>query len=155
MWLAIDLQFGHLYVKESNSRLKADIELSTGREVIPVTQGIPWLGFVVFPMHRRLKRRNVINFRQRLRGRLDDCQAGRISFAELDACVKGWVNHVHYADTWGLQRHVFGAMAPIRGPRRGQGGSGMLGPHQRPPSHHTRRPQPSRCARSQQSERQF
>ena len=89
-------------------------------QVMPVTQGIPWLGFVVFPTHRRLKRRNVINFRQRLSGRLDDYQAGRISFAELDASVKGWVNHVRYADTWGLRRHVFGSMAPIRGPGRGR-----------------------------------
>jgi RNA-directed DNA polymerase len=39
--------------------------------------------------------------------RLDAYRAGRISFAELDASVKGWVNHIRYADTWGLRRHVF------------------------------------------------
>jgi hypothetical protein len=38
---------------------------------------------------------------------LDAYQAGRISFAELDASVKGWVNHVRYADTWGLREHLF------------------------------------------------
>lgn len=32
-----------------------------------------------------------------------------ISFAELDASVKGWVNHVRYADTWGLRTHIFNA----------------------------------------------
>lgn len=98
----------------------ADLRLTAHpvAQVMPVTQGIPWLGFVVFPTHRRIKRRNVINFRQRLSGRLDDYQAGRISFAELDASVMGWINHVRYADSWGLRRHVFGNMTPIRGPGR-------------------------------------
>jgi len=34
---------------------------------------------------------------------------------ELDASVKGWINHVRYADTWGLRRHVFRAL-PVRAP---------------------------------------
>jgi hypothetical protein len=34
-----------------------------------------------------------------------------ITFAEFDASVKGWVNHVRYADTWGLRRHVFRDLA--------------------------------------------
>ena len=29
---------------------------------------------------------------------------------ELDASVKGWINHVGYAHTWGLRRHVFRAL---------------------------------------------
>jgi len=29
-----------------------------------------------------------------------------ISFAESDACVQGWINHVRYAATWELCRHV-------------------------------------------------
>ena len=33
--------------------------------------------------------------------------SGAISFAELDASVQGWINHVRYADTWGLRRHLF------------------------------------------------
>ena len=35
--------------------------------------------------------------------------------AELDAGVQGWINHVRYADTWGLREHLF-ATHPI--PRR-------------------------------------
>jgi hypothetical protein len=35
-------------------------------------------------------------------------QAGAITFAELDASVQGWINHVHYADTWGLREHILG-----------------------------------------------
>jgi hypothetical protein len=38
-------------------------------------------------------------------------QDGKITFAELDAGVKGWVNHVRFADTWGLRKTVFRRLA--------------------------------------------
>lgn len=76
-------------------------------QVMPCESGLPWLGFVVYPSHRRLKRRNTVHFTRRLACNIDLYQAGDISFAELDASVNGWVNHVRYADTWGLREHIF------------------------------------------------
>jgi RNA-directed DNA polymerase len=34
--------------------------------------------------------------------------AGAASFAEFDACVQGWINHVRHADTLELRAHVLG-----------------------------------------------
>lgn len=85
---------------------------------MPTKDGIPWLGFVVFPTHRLLKRRNAVNFTRWLARNFDDYAAGRISFAELDASVQGWINHVRFADTWGLREHIFSSH-PI--PRRNNG----------------------------------
>ncbi len=81
-------------------------------QVVPTRGGIPWLGFVVYPTHRLLKRRNAVNFTRRLAANLEAYQNGRISFAELDASVQGWINHARYADSWGLREHVF-ATHPI------------------------------------------
>jgi hypothetical protein len=78
-------------------------------QVIPCAAGIPWLGFVVYPTHRRLKARKAVHFTRRLAQLIDRYESGLISFAELDASVKGWVNHVRYADTWGLRTHIFNA----------------------------------------------
>ena len=65
----------------------------------PVTEGIPFLGFIVFPDHRRLKRRKGIAYRRRL------IQLKNTSTREqIDASVKGWINHVRYGDTYGLRR---------------------------------------------------
>jgi RNA-directed DNA polymerase len=89
----------------------------TEAQVLPTESGIPWLGFVIYRSHRLLKRRNVVNFTRRLERNLDAYQAGKISFAELDASVKGWINHVRYADSWGLREHVF-STHPIRPPTR-------------------------------------
>ncbi|MBN2472461.1 MAG: hypothetical protein JXN59_17170 [Anaerolineae bacterium] len=62
---------------------------------------------MVYPTHRRIKARNVVKFTRRLEHLLDLYQAGAISFAELDASVQGWINHVRYANTWGLREHIF------------------------------------------------
>lgn len=77
-------------------------------QVLPVSAGTPWLGFVVYPAHRRIKSRNVVKFTRRLRERWSEYTHGQITFAEFDASVQGWVNHVRYADTWGLRKHVLG-----------------------------------------------
>ncbi len=69
--------------------------------------GVPWLGFVIYPTHRLLKRRNAVNFTRRFRHNIALYEAGEISFAELDASVNGWINFVRYADTWGLRTHIF------------------------------------------------
>jgi RNA-directed DNA polymerase len=75
-------------------------------QVQPVVAGIPWLGFVIYPSHRLLKRRNVLHFAKRLQHGFDLFRAGRITFAELDASVQGWINHVRYGDTWGLRTSI-------------------------------------------------
>jgi len=82
--------------------------------LVLVQHGIPWLGFLVSPTYRRVKARNVRNFRRRLRERWREFCAGAISFAEFDASVRGWIKHVRYADTWGLRQ--CGLDTPLRRP---------------------------------------
>jgi RNA-directed DNA polymerase len=79
-------------------------------QVVPVTQGVPWLGLVVFPDRRRVKGRNVRRGARRLGERFEAWRAGRISFAAFDASVQGWIEHVRHADTWGLRERV---LAPL------------------------------------------
>ena len=75
-------------------------------QTMPVSAGFPWLGFVVYPTHKRVKARKVVQARRRLTDRYDAWRAGRISFGEFDASVQGWINHVRYADSWGLRGHL-------------------------------------------------
>lgn len=73
----------------------------------PVTEGIPWLGFIVFPQKRRLKRRKGLYFRRRLRCMATAYSEGRLDIEQLRASIKGWVNHVRFANTVGLRKVVF------------------------------------------------
>ncbi|MBM4467631.1 MAG: RNA-dependent DNA polymerase [Chloroflexi bacterium] len=78
-------------------------------QVYPVTTGIPFLGFRVYPAHRRLKRRKGIAFQRRLKQLLAAYAAGAVEQEQLDAAVRGWVAHVSHGDTYGLRRAVFQA----------------------------------------------
>jgi retron-type reverse transcriptase len=75
-------------------------------QVFPVATGIPFLGFRLFPDHRRVKRRKVVHFRRKLRRLVEDYQNRTISLAQLEASVQGWINHVRYGDTWALRKAV-------------------------------------------------
>ncbi len=61
---------------------------------------------MVYPTHRRLKARKAVEATRRLTDRFDAWRRGQISFAEFDATVQGWINHVRYADSWGLRETV-------------------------------------------------
>ncbi len=75
-------------------------------QVTPVKHGIPWLGFVIHPDFRRIKGRKVRHASRHLGSRYDAWRAGKISFAEFDASVQGWINHISYADSWRLREKV-------------------------------------------------
>jgi retron-type reverse transcriptase len=75
----------------------------------PVTEGFPFLGFVIYPTHRRLKRRKGIAFQRRFRKLLAAYAQGEIDYERLNASVQGWINHVSYGDTWGLREALFAA----------------------------------------------
>ena len=92
-------------VVERLQRLRLTVHEGSA-QVAPVTAGIPWLGFVVYPTHRRVKARKVVQARDGLAS--DSTPGGlvEISFADFDASVRGWINHVRYADSWGLREHV-------------------------------------------------
>ena len=70
----------------------------------PTTEGIRFLGFVIFPTHRRLLRRKGIHYWRRFHHLLADYHSQRMQRPRLDASLRGWVNHVRYANTWGLRR---------------------------------------------------
>jgi retron-type reverse transcriptase len=85
-------------------RLTVHLERAQPR---PVTEGLPFLGFTLFPTHRRLKARKIISFRRKFKQQVAELKAGHLELDSLHATVAGWVNHVRYGDTWGLRRALF------------------------------------------------
>ncbi len=72
--------------------------------VTPVTQGIPFLGFRIYPTHRRLKRRNGVAFARRYRKLRRAAARGELTIEEVDCRVRGWIAHAAHGDTYGLRR---------------------------------------------------
>jgi retron-type reverse transcriptase len=74
--------------------------------VVPVSTGIPFLGWRIYPDHRRLKRRNGIAFQRRFARLLRDVATGRVDWETVHASVNGWIAHVAHGNTWGLRRSL-------------------------------------------------
>lgn len=91
-------------VSERLARLR--LTAHPGAHPRPVTEGIPFLGFVTWPQRRRLKRRKGLYFRRRLAGLAAAYRVGAIPLAQLTTHVRGWINHVRFANTVGLRKAV-------------------------------------------------
>jgi RNA-directed DNA polymerase len=73
----------------------------------PVENGVTFLGFVIFPDHRRLKRRKGIAYQRHLKSLAVQYRAGEIEWKDVNASVQSWIGHVSHGDTWGLRRSIF------------------------------------------------
>ena len=81
--------------------------LHPGAHPRPVTEGFPFLGFLVYPDRRRLRNRKGYHFRRRLRLAAKAYQEGTLSREAFQASIRGWVNHARYGNTVGLRKAVF------------------------------------------------
>jgi RNA-directed DNA polymerase len=70
----------------------------------PVREGFPFLGFVVYPHKRRLRRCKGVAYARKFRRLAQDYAGGRTPLDRVTASVLGWVNHASYGDTLGLRR---------------------------------------------------
>jgi retron-type reverse transcriptase len=78
--------------------------------VFPCTQGIRFLGYRVFPTHRRLVPENVRRFRRRMRRMQREFAAGRIGFDAIRPRIMSWIGHARHADTYRLRADLFARM---------------------------------------------
>ena len=85
------------------------LRIHSGTQPRPVTEGIPFLGFRIFPGKRTLKRQKGLYYQRKMRQLLHAYANGQLTFADLDASLQGWVNHVRYGNTIGLRKAILGA----------------------------------------------
>jgi retron-type reverse transcriptase len=71
-----------------------------------VNEGIPFLGFIIYPNRRRLKRRKGIYFQRRYRQMMANLRRNNLPLAKMTASVRGWVNHARFGNTIGLRKAI-------------------------------------------------
>ena len=91
------------------SRLRLTIHLNRA-QAQPIKNGLPFLGFVVYPERRRLKHHKGVAYVRRLRQMARQYASGQIAVDQITASVQGWVNHLRYGNTVGLRKAVLNAM---------------------------------------------
>ena len=99
----------HFYKREIIKKLaRYRLILHPGTHPYPVSEGIPFLGFIVFPEKRRLKRRKGVFFQRKLKNMLSDYSINKISEKKLNDSIQGWINHIRYGNTTGLMKSILG-----------------------------------------------
>jgi len=77
--------------------------------VAPVTQGLPFLGFRVFPRLRRLKRRSVVRFARRMREHERAWTSGPADEEHIVRSAQSLIGHAASGNTLQLRRSLLRA----------------------------------------------
>jgi len=87
-------------------------------QVIPTCCGVPFLGWQVYPDHRRVRRTTGVRFQRRLRELERGYNAGEYTQEDVRGSVASWIGHLSHGDSYGLRRKLLGSLALV-GPRAG------------------------------------
>jgi retron-type reverse transcriptase len=93
------------------------LQLHPSKSVIyRVEDGPRFLGFRVFPSHRRLARENVARMRRRLRQMQRDFARGHLEQDDVRRRIRSWIAHAGHGDTWKLRERLFAEVVFTRAP---------------------------------------
>ncbi len=95
-------RIGMFLSQRLNLRLK-----ESGTFLAPVSQGVPFLGFRVFPNLIRLKRANLVRFRRKFRENEKAYLSGEMDDERFARSAASLLGHVLHADTWRMRRDFF------------------------------------------------
>lgn len=100
-------------LRDARRRIEAELDsvrlrLHEGKSRIRRTAaGIAFLGWRIFPDHRRLARGNVVRFRRRIRLLQRRFAAGEAGWREILPRLQAWNAHAAHGETWRLREQVF------------------------------------------------
>lgn len=75
--------------------------------IFPVTQGTDFMGYRIFPTHRRLRKSNLKIFTKRMKRFQQLYRAGKIDLPSIQQSIQSWIGHASHADTWHLRKALF------------------------------------------------
>jgi hypothetical protein len=104
--------------KESLNRLLSEVENFTENVlklklkdkvtiIAPVSEGVPFLGFRVFPGVIRIKRENLVRMRRKIRQKERLYLEGKIHERSLIQSVNSIVGHVAHVNSRSARRRIF------------------------------------------------
>ena len=98
-WLVV---IRHFIREQLRLELKEDV-----LRLLPVSEGIPFLGFRIFPGLVRLDRKHLIRFRRRIWGHEQAYRQGDIDEETLVRSVNSVIAHVMHANTYQMRKALF------------------------------------------------
>jgi len=75
-------------------------------QIFPVKEGTDFLGYRIFPTHRRVRRDNIVRFKRRTRRLQESYAKGEITVSQVGQSIQSWIAHVSHADSYGLRKRL-------------------------------------------------
>lgn len=76
--------------------------------VMPIEKGIDFLGYVIFSDgYKRIRRRNVVNLRRRLKRLGSGYSQGTVSYDQVRASIASWMGLAKHANAFRLSQAIF------------------------------------------------
>jgi hypothetical protein len=89
------------------NRLGLDLPYSK-TSLEPVSKGLTFLGYRIFPEYRKLRKRNKKKFKHLLKNQRTALTRGKIDFPEIKDSIDSWKGHASHADTENLKAKYVG-----------------------------------------------
>lgn len=74
--------------------------------VMPTAKGVPFLGFRLYPTHRRLLHDSLRRARRRLKWQRQALAEGKLTTEEFRRSLASWIGHVQHGDTYHLRTQL-------------------------------------------------
>lgn len=84
-------------------------------EILPISRGVNFLGYRLWPYHRLLRQRSIVKMRRDLRNLQRRFEYGDVTLADVHVRVMSWVVHTRHANAHGISRSVLGQARFVRG----------------------------------------
>ncbi|QGA80034.1 reverse transcriptase/maturase family protein [Candidatus Nanohalobium constans] len=93
-------------------RKELDLSLPFSKTTLePIQKGLIFLGYRIFPNHRKLRKRNKLGFKERHGKQRSELQRGELTFSELRDSIESWKGHAEHADTENLCENFLGSLS--------------------------------------------
>ncbi len=76
-------------------------------QIYRVKNGVPFLGYRVFPYHRTLLKPAVRRYRRHLKNKLTGLNQGTLSPMQLELGLNSWLGHIRFAQSQRLENQIY------------------------------------------------
>lgn len=75
-------------------------------EILPISRGVNFLGYRLWPYHRLLRQRSIVKMRRDLRNLQRRFECGDVTLTDVNIRVMSWLAHTSHANAYGISRSV-------------------------------------------------
>ncbi len=79
----------------------------TKSKIYRVADGVPFLGFKIYPTHRIVKKQGTRRFKRHLSNRIQEWKLGQLQPDKLESGLNAWLGHVRFGISRKLEYNVF------------------------------------------------